>query len=668
VNSTAPPTPGRFSGGLQSFGVSRVRDGVGLCLLVLLAVGLRAYHLDSPRLWVDEAESALNALTILADGVPGDQFFGEPLYENTLVRPWPESAEYEFRDISYSDRGLATYHGWLPLYSIAAAFRLAGVTAEMARHGTPLQNASAKEIARWTAVPRLPSLVFSALFVVVAWLLGRNLHSPPAGWALALAAASSNSMIWFGRQARYYSATLAGNAACALAVWNACRRGRMADHAIAGLAIGTLFHIHSLSAVIMAGLYAVELSLIRNQPRLWLRVLTAGTLGSLLVLPWAVWSGMLTQTQLIPAARHFLDWRVVLGSLLSTNPAVLATAGGGLIWLVACLVLGEHISARWRAPFVSQARGLRFAYLWLTLSYLVFIGGIPAPSFLADRLKLVVAVPGLLACTLVLSAASRAARSEWRFLPVAATAVFLVVSGQIPPKLSVGVAGPIKFRVDDGSFRELVGLVRSWKLGSSGQIFSSPNDHLVLTYYGGRPVQSIAPIRKEWLDEATSDVVIVAGERFVRLDADEVQDVAQGLGSSLSNAEAERRAKESELLATELDLRASGAHVVSSPPLLDEIDRALIEAIRSKTDRVLRRQTQGTPFGRLFGPTNYDEFRHDFFYWFSDPERRKGAGLNYATCRARGRVTVHSSGWTVFDCRKIGEPTLVPVASERRAR
>ena len=85
-------------------------------LLVLVAIGLRGYRLGSPVLGVDEAESALNALTIVADGVPGDHFLGQPLYQNTLVRPWPENAEYQFRDISYSDRGLAVYHSWLPLY------------------------------------------------------------------------------------------------------------------------------------------------------------------------------------------------------------------------------------------------------------------------------------------------------------------------------------------------------------------------------------------------------------------------------------------------------------------------------------------------------------------------------------------------------------------------
>jgi hypothetical protein len=131
-------------------------------ILVLSAVALRGYRLGSPQLGVDEAESALNALTIVADGVPGAYFLGEPLYENTLARPWPGNPEYEFRDLSYSDRGLAIYHGWLPLYSIAAAFRLAGVTPEAARHGTPVRDASEAELDYWTVVPRLPTLAFSA--------------------------------------------------------------------------------------------------------------------------------------------------------------------------------------------------------------------------------------------------------------------------------------------------------------------------------------------------------------------------------------------------------------------------------------------------------------------------------------------------------------------------
>jgi hypothetical protein len=223
--------------------------------MVLVALGLRGYRLGSPALWVDEVESTLNALTIVADGLPGDTYLGQPLYENTLMRPWPGHAEYEFRDLSYSDRGLAVYHAWLPLYAIAAAFRVAGVSSAEARLGPPLQNASLADLEYWTAVPRAPALLFSPVLVVAACALGRAVHGPAVAAGLALAVATANFFVWAGRQARYYSAALALDALCGLAIWHAWRRGRLRDHALAGLSIGALFHAHSVSAVAMTAVY-----------------------------------------------------------------------------------------------------------------------------------------------------------------------------------------------------------------------------------------------------------------------------------------------------------------------------------------------------------------------------------------------------------------------------
>ena len=81
---------------------------LGLVLLVAMAgLGLRLLYLDAQPLGVDEAESSINALTILQKGYPANEYLGLPIYENTLLWKWPESAEYEFRDVSYSERGFA---------------------------------------------------------------------------------------------------------------------------------------------------------------------------------------------------------------------------------------------------------------------------------------------------------------------------------------------------------------------------------------------------------------------------------------------------------------------------------------------------------------------------------------------------------------------------------
>lgn len=631
--------------------MSRATGAAALGALALLAVLLRGHDLGSPELWVDEAESAINALTIVADGVPGDRFLGQPIYENTLVRPWPESPEYEFRDISYSDRGLAVYHAWLPLYAIAGAFRLAGVTPEQARHGTPLRDGSPEEIRHWTAVPRWPSLVFSALFVVAAFGLGRAVQGAPVGWALAFTAATANVLVWFGRQARYYSATLAGNAACGLAVWNACRRGRLSDHALAGLAIGILFHVHSLSAVTMAAVYAAALRFARRQPRLWLRALTAGAVSGALVLPWAAWSGMLGHSAHIPPARDYVDPLMLLWSLPTSDPVVLSTAVLGLAWLALARLGASWLPERWRRSILDESAGMRFALAWLAIAYTTFVGLVPAASYFVERLKLVVAVPGALLITLVVAAVCRALRPSSHLLPTAGMAALLLLAGQLPPRLLL--------ETPDLGFADLVRAVRSWDVGPGGRLFASPNDHLPLTYYSGRPVQSVAPVRREWLDRFAGGVVVIEGPWFDWLSPEDVQAVGRGLGRALTRAEATFHARDASRLATIHGLLASGLHVVSPPPPPDDLDRALVEQTRLVTRRNMDRLSAGHPLGHTAMPSNWRGWWHAFFYWFSEPGRRSGEGLNYRGCRDRARVQVHRSGFVVYDCRVSSGPPLL---------
>ena len=623
-----------------------------LGLLVFGAIALRAYGLGSRPLWVDEAESALNALTVVADGVPGDRFLGLPLYENTLVRPWPESEEYEFRDISYSDRGLAVYHSWLPLYSIAAAFRLAGVSPEDAQRSTPLRDASQGEIDHWSAVPRMPSVAFGAVFVVAAWALGWHIQGQPAALAFAFAAATSNFFVDAGRQARYYSATLAGGTICGLAIWNAWRRGRLFDHALAGLAVGVLFHIHSVSAVAMSVLYIGASPIGRGQSQRWLRVLTAGTAGAILILPWAVWSGLLSQAQSMPALLPFLDLPMVLSSL-PDRPALWVTFGAGLAWFIAASRQGGGRHDFWRRPILESAPGLYFAMLWLVTSYVAFFLVMPAASYFPNRLTLMLVVPWTLALVLVIVAASRALGSTTALLPVGGTAVILFLLGELPPTmLREAQAGQPAF----------IEMVRRWPIGPEGRIFASPSEHLILTYYTGRPVQSIFPVRQEWLDRFAHDLIILESTRFERPTPSDIQAVAKLQGRILTPDEARSRAREAVVLATALDLQASGVAVMPAPKTPDAFDLALVAEVRRTTRQSIKSWSAGTPLGRDETISTLEDFRHAFFYWFSNPTQRKGAGLNYRACRAAAHATVLPNGVTVLDCRRDREVPLVPAS------
>lgn len=620
-----------------------------VALLVLLAVALRGYDLGVPLFWVDEAESALNALSILADGVPSDTYLGEPLFENTLVRPWPEHPEFEFRDVSYSDRGLAVYHSWIPLYAIAAAFRLAGVTPADARRGPPLRgrDVSAREIAWWTAVPRLPSLVFSALFVIALWRLGRAVHSEGVGFALAFAGASSSFLVFAGRQARYYSAALAAETASGLAIWLAWRRGRVRDHMLAGAFIGVLFHTHSVSAMAMTAVYLACLPIGRHQPRLAWRLFAAGGTAAALILPWVVWSGLLHHVGHLPPARQYMGLASVLRSVLTTRSPILATTVFGILWLVwARLGL---TSLRWRQPILDTQAALYFASMWLLLTYAVFVAFIPAASFAMFRLQLVVAVPGLVVMALVVAAACRAIHMHAGWAPVLALVALLVVSRQLPPRLAGG---------EDPAFVDLIRDVKAWAVQDDGRIYASPNDHLIFTYYSGRHVQSYAPVRREWFERA-DDVVVIAGRRYDPPPISAVQDLAGRHGVTLDRASAYALSRAAVQVATAEDLVAEGITPQELAPLQPQpLAAAVVGLVREHTHGAVVATMAGTPLdGEPFA--TWEDFRHAFFYWFVDPARRVGDGLNYRTCLTRAQAIVHASGYTLMDCRRSPRPPLV---------
>ena len=127
-------------------------------LLAVIGLALRVSGALNSPFWVDEAESSINALTILQHGYPADEYLGQPLYENTLTEPWPADPEHEFRDSSYAARGMAVYHGWLPLYAIAAAQKVFGVEPDDVQREPKVRHR--EEWVKRSLVPRVPSLLF----------------------------------------------------------------------------------------------------------------------------------------------------------------------------------------------------------------------------------------------------------------------------------------------------------------------------------------------------------------------------------------------------------------------------------------------------------------------------------------------------------------------------
>jgi hypothetical protein len=621
---------------------------------LLLATALRLSFVDSEPLWVDEAESGINALTILERGYPADRYLGLPIYENILLTATPNSEEYEFKDSSYSDRGMAIYHGWLPLYSIAAAYALSGIRPDQDDGGPPTVRHSSQELVRRTVVPRLPAILFALVFLSCSYHLGRTVSGYDTAWSLLMATAFAQSFVWFGWQARYYSATLAFSALSGLAVWNLTRRGRWRDSVAAGLALLLLFHTHSLSFLIVTTLLLTNVPFGSKQPRYLSKLLLTGAVVALGIVPWMYWTGFFDAAAGIPSAWPLLSFPGDFVSWFATRKGFVGIIASviGLVLLAAARP--HHRLSRLAIAAERDRHALYFALTWFVIAYLGFMFLVPAASFFQARLLLVLALPGYLLFALCIAVASRTI-----------TPRFAVLVSPLLTLAFLGVRGAATFqsshlRVDGGTLA-FVELASSWKLEAGTKLYAWPNNNLLLTYYSGLPVQSIAPVRKSFLDEYPDDIILLeTGTPYAALALKEVQTIGRENGAELSIEEAQQVSGRVQRHGARQHLQGRVANIWPPSEAMTTIDLIVLEHYKERTRLEGQQRAAEYPLLRRFPPLLMMSNQWlPAFYWFVGPEKRIGDQLNYLDRIRSADGLVLPGGSIIFDSRRNRNVPLV---------
>lgn len=600
-------------------------EGWLVAAAIAAGVALRAVDLDDRPLHVDEAESAINALTILEHGTPRGDYLGMPIYENTLSAAWPESEEYEFRDSSYAPNGLALYHAWLPLYAIAAALALAGVEPDPPT-GSLTPRHGVAELGLRTAAPRIPSLAFSALFLLAMFGLGRTAAGPAAGWCALLLAAFSDVAVNLGSPARYYAATLALSAAAGWTLWRLARRARLRDWALHGAAMTLLFHTHPLSCAVLGGLSLAAAPALLRLPGFLRGALASGAIFALGVAPWMLATGFPGAAGGIPAAWTVMD---LPGDLVSDSGqsavqlALLAAAGG---WVVLGACAPRLLPARLARAARARTAALLGAFGWLAAAFLAFSFLIPLTSYFPERMSMMLTVPRLLFVGILLAAlAEEFAPARARWLAPAAALGLLLLTGRAadPRERHHGPRPDLPALADWFSAQEF---------GPETRLYAEPSSQLLLAYLFGLPAQSIAPVRASFLDAYPGEVVLLTHPRFLEhwtpgrvralLDAPELDD-----------ASAEAIALEARISGARDAVLRAGARPVGPAPL------TLPPAIQAE---VAAQRAAPPPGWWLNVPafSGFDVRDHAFawkvfFYRLMDPESRDGERANFAA-RLRG--------------------------------
>jgi hypothetical protein len=621
-------------------------------LLVAAAVAsgvlLRIYKANElGPMWCDEAESSINALTILQHGYPVDHYLGIPIYENTLIRPWPENPELEFKDLSYSARGLAIYHGWLPLYSMAASFALHGIRPD--QPGSPPRY-DLDEYLRRTWAGRLPALVFGALFLIVCYIAGKSMYGRDAGITALVAAIVLTTHIDISSQARYYSALTTLSTLSLLMTWLVLTKGRW-KHYIGGAAVLlALFYTH-LVTFAAATLVFGAVALCRRPEASIGKLAAAGAIVAAGAAPWLIATGFLSEMGHLPPARLYLSFPRDLWTFPPGRAPYLAIFAAFALLLVYAAIPGSRLPASWRDPLRKASVPMLLLACFTATVYLAFFFFIPSPSFDPERLKLGYWGPVLLLSSIVCTVIAR--DLSRRFPAVIAP----------PLALALIVILPAQAGLSDkqfGTWADLTTLIEH--LGNltapHTRFYAAPNAQLILAFYTGVPFQSVAPVRKSFLDAYPGDIVYIdqvgssflslkgpAGPRHLREAAiaagqdpgeEAVRAVASRLRTADYRAAAERRIGGSD-------------ECLREPEMVPAYARPLFEAARTEHARVFSEQVAQWPILRGLPVKDWPDWLGYFFYRYVDPYRRTGPGLNYGE-RLRGSTAdvLAGAGWVIY--------------------
>ena len=650
---------------------------IALVLVIFAGVALRMIHLDTLPFWVDEAESSINALTILQHGYPTDSYLGIPIYENTNVWFWPENPEYEFRDVSYSEKHFAVYHGWLPLYAIAGSFKLYGIHPDVA-DGSRSTKHNLAEQKRRTRAARVPAVLFAAIFLVVAFIGGNVLYGREAGWAALVVGAIYPYHLEISDQARYYSAEVTLTTACCVLLWLVIRTGTWKHVLLAAIAYLLLFHTHLLSFLTAALMAALSLPVIMYRHRDWFKkmvvfaaVLLAGTL------PWIFVTGFYHHQSRIPRAWPLLQ---IPSDLLRYRPFNFWYAFLALVLFLAVVWLKRSEGGESRVVGASAKRlGPVLVFLggWSVIGYATFLLFIPAVSFTQQRLNLSYWGPlfllfAILCATVVRILAPRVShRSAAAFTAALMAVLFLAVHHPSPARDEAGTSQSWKLSSPPGSgtweiYGDIFHQLDSMHLDSTAKLYAAPNSHLVLTVYSGLPVQDITPVRKSYLDSYRGEIVYIdlgVARDTGLLTSRRVQEAAARNGYILSSAAAQETAIR--LLTRSYREAMMKALAPDRPADIEPVPPFAQQLLATYQDKVAF-DFANSPYElvtRGFEVRNWSDWAAVLKYRFVDPNARRGVHANYVE-RFRGAdamILMRSEPIAIYRARWHGPLSTAPL-------
>jgi hypothetical protein len=368
------------------------------------------------------------------------------------------------------------------------------------------------------------------------------------------------------------------------------------------------------------------------------------------IVPWIIATGFLSNIGIIPPARSLLSFPSDLFVYPLARPVYCVLFAA---FAIALAIARSRRFRKWRfaQPLRQASAPFSVLSLWILCGYASFLLLIPAASFIPERLSLSYWGPALLLGSVFCAVLARILlRSVSIVLAPAIGLLLLACTGHI---MSAKPAPSLR-----GSWEgilELANYMNAFRLSQDTKLYAAPNNHLVLSFYIGMPFQSIAPVRKSFLDQYSGDLVYIEPATTMSdsiLSARSLRHDAEEEHKSLTEEDAQTIS----LRLRTLDYRMSVLKTVGrlhenlSEPLPRYASLAFGKALGKHAEQFAY-QFGDPPILRGFQIKDYHDWVAIFMYRFVDPKSRMGTKTNYAARLASSQVDILTrSGWAIYHC------------------
>ena len=366
--------------------------------------------------------------------------------------------------------------------------------------------------------------------------------------------------------------------------------------------------------------------------------------------PWLWFTGYLEHLGEIPPARDLivLPRDLNLYFFKRVDYLVFFAIMFGLVLLQK--VRPTLLPRRVASAIAERRKALVLLLAWLPVSMFLYVLFIPAASFFLNRLTLVMVVPGiLLAAEFFALVASLFGTRRQAFEAALFYGLFILVTRRA--WISSDVMTP---RCPDAFVP--ITILRELPFSTDTRYFATPNNHLIMTYYTGVPFQSVAPIRRSFLDNYKGPIVLVDQLHRFYEDTDPLgwkglTAIAAADGVVLDEVEAKEWALR---LGGRLVREHEAPYVASVVPPLSPLPafarQVLEEQCATDDGRLLDRNEKLPVILNEFTLRDWNDWWPLFFYRYVNPRERMGKKLNYA--RRLRSATMYVSPclkWAVYD-------------------